>query len=460
MKASKLFLMSALSGMLSLAVSGYALAQSADTPSADAAAAQAPEPLSAEELEILVARIALYPDELVAVIASSSLYPLQIVQAARYLDQVKKKPDLKPDADWDGGVVSLMNYPEIVNMMSDDLDWTEALGEAITYQQKDVLAAIQQLRDKAVAQGTLKSDDKATVAVENDNIVIKPAKAEVVYVPQYEPQMLYEPDYVPVPVTYYPEPYPSYYYPTAPYFAAFVTGAVWGAVVDWDDWGVWGGNGNWGNDIDIDCNNCFNNNNFNGRVNMNDVDWKNVDRSKININKSQFAKLDNTKLKGGIKANDRNSIKNKSADLRKNRPSTLPANGKQVKDVRNSTLEGLKSKPGAKTAKPGQGVAGKKPGQGAGTIVSKPSQGVTKKIDKKPAGKIDRPSGKAKPAARPDTRPKNPSPLGEMNRGQDVKFQSNRGGKSMGGGVGGGGKPQKKVVKRGGGGGGGGGRRR
>ena len=217
-------------------------------------------------------------------IVAASLYPVEIVQAQRYLEQVKTKPDLKPDSDWDGSVISLLNYPDVVKMMSDDLDWTEALGDVVTNQEKEMLEAIQQLRDRAVAQGVIKSDEKTKVVQENDKVVIQPAVANEVYVPVYEPQMLYEPDYVPAPVTYYPEPYPSYYYPTAPYFAGFVTGAIWGAAVDWDNWGVWGGNGGWGNDIDIDCNNCFNNRDFNGKVNWNDVDWKNVDRSKIKIN--------------------------------------------------------------------------------------------------------------------------------------------------------------------------------
>jgi hypothetical protein len=116
---------------------------------------QAPTPLTEDEFEVLVARIALYPDELVAVISASALYPLQIVEAARFLDQVKKNSALKPKSTWDGSVISLLNYPEIVRMMSDNLDWTQALGEALSYQQKDVLLAIQQLRAKAVADGII-----------------------------------------------------------------------------------------------------------------------------------------------------------------------------------------------------------------------------------------------------------------------------------------------------------------
>ena len=164
--------------------------------------------------------------------------------------------------------------------------------------------------------------------------------------------MLYEPDYIYRPIAYYPDPYPYYYNPIAPFFAGAVTGAIWAGVVDWDD-GFWGGNwGNdWGNDIDIDCNKCFNDRDFNGKLNINDVDWKNVDRSKIKFDKNQFNKIDRSKVKNNIKNNDRNKITNKAGDLKKNRPTTLPGKGNRpTKDVRASTLEGLKKQPGARPA--------------------------------------------------------------------------------------------------------------
>src|SRR5262245_13484017 len=124
-------------------------AQNSGAPAA-AEASQA-EPLSAEELETLVARIALYPDDLVALVMASSLYPLQLVQADRYLSDVKSKPNLKPDSDWDGSIIALLNYPDVLKMMNDDLKWTEQLGDAVQTQQKDLLEAIQELRDRAVA---------------------------------------------------------------------------------------------------------------------------------------------------------------------------------------------------------------------------------------------------------------------------------------------------------------------
>lgn len=131
----------------------FAAAQNKTVAADSGTGAQSPEPLDEDELEILVARVALYPDELVALICEASLYRLQIVEASRFLDQVAKKSDLKPKESWDGSVISLLNYPEIIKMMSDDLDWTQTFGDALTYQQKDVLVAIQQLRDKAEAKG-------------------------------------------------------------------------------------------------------------------------------------------------------------------------------------------------------------------------------------------------------------------------------------------------------------------
>src|SRR5262249_34040055 len=137
--------------------------------------------LSDEDLHTLVARIALYPDDLVALVLAGSLYPLQIVQADRYLADVKTKPHLKPRADWDGSVISLLNYPQVIDMMNGDLDWTQKLGGAVVNQQKDVLESIQDLRDRAVANNVIKSNDKVVVEEKNENIVITPTKQEVIY---------------------------------------------------------------------------------------------------------------------------------------------------------------------------------------------------------------------------------------------------------------------------------------
>jgi hypothetical protein len=423
---------------LTLLLAGFgsahpALAQE-QVAAADASAdVTAPEPLSADEMEVLVARIALYPDELIAVITAAALYPLQIIEASRFLERYETDKGLKPKESWDGSVVSLLNYPDIVKMMSDDLEWTQALGDAIAYQQKDVLIAIQQLRDEAVAKGVIKTDDKIQVVKENDNFVIKSASPEVIYVPQYPPQMFYEPDYVWEPIRYYPDPYPYYVYPGATFFAGAVTGAIWGAAVDWNDWGVWGGRWD-GNDIDIDCNNCFNNRDFNGKINLNDVDWKNIDRDKINIDRNQFNKFDQNNIKNRIEKNGDNAIRDRARDIKKNDKlaNRVPGKTAGTRDIRKSTLDGLKAKP-ANVTRPAKPANIQKPA--AKPTANRPAA--------KPA-KVNRPAGKPKPAARVDNRPKKPSGLGNVDRGKVTRVSSNRGNKSMGGGSRGGGHKQIK----------------
>jgi len=184
--------------------------------------------LSAAELEELVGPIALYPDDLLAIVLPASTYPLQIVEAARFLDDLESNPSLEPDEDWDDSVVALTNYPEVVEMMNDDLDWTFSLGEAVVAQQTDVIKAIESFRDRAYAAGNLKSDDFQSVTEEDGVIHIAPAEEEVIYVPYYEPERVIV--YQPRPVYYYyPRPYPLYYYPY-PVDYSFGLGYFWGVT--------------------------------------------------------------------------------------------------------------------------------------------------------------------------------------------------------------------------------------
>lgn len=425
----------------SLVSPGFAQEAVASDPAAD----DAPAPLSEEDLEVLVARIALYPDELVALVTSASLYPLQIVEAQRYLEQLKKDSKLKPKSTWDGSIVSLLNYPEIVKMMSEDLDWTQSLGEALSFQQKDVLIAIQQLRDKAVADGIIKTDDKMTVTEENDNVVIQSASAETIYVPQYAPEMLYEPGYAPEPIGYYSEPYPSYYLPTATFFAGAVTGAIWASAVDWDDWGVWGGRWN-GGDVDIDCDNCFNNRDFNGKLNMNDVDWKNVDRSKIKFDKNQFSNIEGKSLKNNLKANGGSDLKSKANSISKDRAGNVrnKAGNVSVKDVRNSKIEADRINRDKINKAGGGKNAAQLQNRTPDARANKQGGNIKSKAN------VNRPVAKPKPASRVDNRPKKPSALGKVDSGRKTQVQSNRGRQAMGGGNRGGG--GHKAVNRGGGG--------
>ena len=184
--------------------------------------------LSGPELEGLIGPIALYPDDLLAIVLPASTYPLQIVQAARFLEDLKSDPSLKPDPDWDDSVVALSNYPEVIEMMADDLDWTWRLGEAVVAQQPAVIAAIERFRDRAYAAGNLKSDDHQTVAQDDGVIQITPVADDVIYVPYYEPESVVV--YQPRPVYYYyPRPYPVYYYPY-PAGYSFNYGFFWGVT--------------------------------------------------------------------------------------------------------------------------------------------------------------------------------------------------------------------------------------
>jgi hypothetical protein len=234
---------------------------------APAAPGGAAPPSSAEELGNLVGPIALYPDDLVAIILPASTNPLQLVQADRFLDKRKADPKLAVDDKWDDAVKSLLNYPDVVKKMSADLDWTSALGEAVVADQGAVLEAIQSFRRKAQAAGNLKSDGKQVVAAQKEIITIVPADPQVIYVPQYNPStvVVYG-----APVWgYYPTPYPSYYYPYPP-GAALAAGVIWGAAIG----AAWNGNhygANYGGNANINVNR-------NTNINTGNINTGNINR--------------------------------------------------------------------------------------------------------------------------------------------------------------------------------------
>ncbi len=238
------------------------------TDSAQATTATQPAPFKPEELEQIVAPIALYPDSLLAQIFMASTYPLEIVQAARWS---KEHPEVKGEAvskemekqPWDASVKSLVAFPDVLTMMNEKIDWTQKLGDAFLAQQKDVMQAVQRLRAKALEAGSLESSKEQTVKTEPapagapapQIIIIESSDPEVVYVPTYNPTVVYGAwPYPAYPPYYY---YPPYYAPGAAFFS-FSMGVVVGGA-------IWG-NCNWGgNDVDIDINryNEFNRNEIN-----------------------------------------------------------------------------------------------------------------------------------------------------------------------------------------------------
>lgn len=198
-----------------------------------------------DQLDQLVAPIALYPDSIVAQIMMAATYPLEVVQAQRWLEQNKQLKDAELDTQgaaqgWDGSVVSLLHFPDVLKKMSDNLDWTQDLGDAVLAQQKDVMDAVQRMRERAHEEGNLKTTEQQTVIVEKEVIRVEPT-TQVVYVPAYNPTVVYG--------TWAPAPYypwysypPSYWYPPAyppgAGLVAFGVGMAWGAAVWGDcDWG-------------------------------------------------------------------------------------------------------------------------------------------------------------------------------------------------------------------------------
>src|ERR1700733_2031694 len=226
--------------------------------------------LSAGQLDALVAPIALYPDALLSEILMASTYPLEVIEADRWIGANK---NLKGDAltaavgqqSWDDSVKSLVATPDVLDMMSTKLDWTQALGNAVLAQQPDIMDAVQRLRAKAQANNKLASNQQQTVATQDQAgrpvIVIAPAQPDTLYVPYYDPSVVYGP---------WPYPaYPPYYWPAPGYVAAGIiaTGIAFGAgyaLGRWVGGGYWGGGVNWGgNTININNNRNVNINNIN-----------------------------------------------------------------------------------------------------------------------------------------------------------------------------------------------------
>jgi hypothetical protein len=178
---------------------------------------------SQQELDNIVGRFALYPDDLVGIVLAASTYPNQVQEAGRYLQDLKRDPFLSPSEDWDPSVLGLLNYPEILNMMADDIDWTAALGDAVYSQKRDVMESIQYFRNQAYAAGNLRSNSRHTVILEGQNILIRSVDPDAVYVPRYDPQIVIYRQPRP-PIIYYSNPYPWYFNPVAPFFTGWYLG--------------------------------------------------------------------------------------------------------------------------------------------------------------------------------------------------------------------------------------------
>lgn len=198
-------------------------------------------PSTPEQLQQLVAPIALYPDGLVAQILAASTYPTEVVEADRWMQEHpelkgKKLGDEVNKQHWDPSVKALTQFPSVLANMDKNLSWTSSLGDAYMNQQQQVMDAVQALRQRAQQAGNLKSTPQQTVTTQGQTIVVEPADPEVVYVPAYDPWLIYGdpifawPGWYPYPGIWFGGPYLSF---GLGFGIGFFGGFGWG----WNHWG-------------------------------------------------------------------------------------------------------------------------------------------------------------------------------------------------------------------------------
>jgi hypothetical protein len=218
--------------------------------SSHASAAAEPPPVQGEavvaqtpgELDQLVAPIALYPDELVAQVLGACTYPTEIVEADRWIQEHSglKGHELAQAVDqqpWDPSIKGLTQFPSVLANLDKNLSWASALGDAYVNQQQAVLDAVQEMRRRAQQQGNLKSTSAQTVSAEGSTIVIQPSAPEIVYVPTYDPWLVYGAPLVPYPGWYW---YPGLYarVPGITFGLGFGIGLFAGFGWGWHHWGA------------------------------------------------------------------------------------------------------------------------------------------------------------------------------------------------------------------------------
>jgi hypothetical protein len=416
-------------------------------------AAPAGAPASKEQLEQLLAPIALYPDSLLSQVLMAATYPADVAEAAKW---VKAHPDNKGDSavkavqdqPWDPSVQSLAAFPQILDMMGAQPDWVQKLGDAFLASSKDVLDAVQRLRQKAQQAGNLKSNEQQKVVVEQEPttqqtvIKVEPAQPETIYVPAYNPTVVYG-------TWPYPS-YPPYYYPPPPYYypgGALASGIAFGIGVAAVG-AIWGGC-NWGRgDVNINVNK-YNTVNSNRQLNANQTNFQHNAANRKGVPYADQKSRDQFGSKGVGDASQRADYRGKdpSRDAqRQQAQSSLQDRGMDPSQGRND----LRNDPGARDranqASQGAGDRGGAGGQDRG--------GAGGGFDS--AGARDRASGASDNAVRGAGnagQSRQQADRGSASRASASNFGGSSGGARASGGGGGGGR------SGGGGGRGGGGRR-
>jgi hypothetical protein len=418
-----------------------------------------------DQLDALVAPIALYPDPMLAQVLAASTYPLEIVQLQQWLEKNKNLKD-KALSDavakqpWDASVQGLAGLPDAVKLLANDLQWTTDLGNAFLAQQSDVMDAVQRMRKKAQDKGNLKSTEQQKVetkVVENKQvIVVEQANPQVVYVPSYNPTVVYGPPVYPYPPITYPPP--GYY--AAGMAISFGVGVAMGAM--WGGgWGYgcgWGGN----NDITINTNNNFNRNtNVNGgnRTNVSGGNRANVGTGGGNRGGNAGTWQHNPQHRGGAPYKDKATANRYGGTARGDSMANRQANARQQVSRQGGDLASNRGGgAGASNRAAGGGAGGSNRAAGGGAGVSNRAAGGAGGSDRAAGGGAGNRAGGGDRVGNRSVSSggsRNSSAFGgggDGFSGSSARASSSRGSSSMGGGGGGGG--------RRGGGGGGGGRRR
>jgi hypothetical protein len=291
-----------------------------------------------DQLDSLVAPIALYPDPLLAQVLAASTYPLELVQLQQWL---AKHPDLKGQAltdavqkeDWDPSVQAMSAFPDLVKQLVEGIKWTTDLGNAFLAQQSDVMDAVQRMRKKAMDAGNLKSTEQQKVetkVVETKTVVvIEQANPQVVYVPSYNPVVVYGPPVYPYPPIYYPPP--SYY--AAGVAIAFGVGLAMGSYYR----GGWGYYPGWGHsNVNININN-----NYVSHYNKTNINNGNINTGNINRPSNQPAGGSNNwqhnpQHRGGTPYSNQATASKYGGTARGDSTATRQANARQNQARQNS----------------------------------------------------------------------------------------------------------------------------
>ena len=268
---------------------------------------------SAQELQQLVAPIALYPDGLVAQVLAGSTYPTQIVEAHRWMQEQNnlQGQELAKAVDqqiWDPSIKALTEFPQVLDNMNKNLSWTSALGDAYVNDPKGVMSAIQVLRKDAQHAGNLKSTPQQNVSTQGQTIVIEPANPEVVYVPSYSPEIYG------APVAAYPG-YTGWGAVAAgamSFGAGMAVGAAASGGYGWG-WHGWGANWSGGN-VTYNHNNFVSNSNAFANRNL-----ANVNRNMANVNRD-FSNVNPSNINRAAAANAANRANAGNLDRNLNKP--------------------------------------------------------------------------------------------------------------------------------------------